>query len=201
MTKIKHIERQERNPITRIMLGVAAGGIVGVTTALLLAPKAGKRLRGELYNAYEDISERSKDFINDAMDKGQTAVKSTGEFADNVKATAREFMRNTPDISNPNVNLLIGALAGGCIGAAAIYMLSHKEIESDFATKIKAAGRGASHWIDTARDVLGSIQSTANNLQHNGSEILDDVQNNKMHDVLEFASLGLRLWENIKKRG
>lgn len=202
MSKIRYLERKEPSSITRIMLSVVAGGVVGATTALLLAPKSGKKLRGDLYDAYEDMSDRGREFINDAVDRGQCAAKSAGEYADNMKTAARDFIRKAPEASSPNVNLIIGAVAGGCLGAAAIYLLSSKENEVDFAQKIRAAGSkiSSTNWLDTARNVLDTIQQKVNG-QHNGSEMEEGVHgHNKMQEVLEFASLGLRLWENIKKR-
>src|SRR5690349_7494882 len=83
MTRIKYMDRRNRNPVTSIMLTAVAGGVMGAAAALLLAPKSGRRLRADLVDAYEDLSERGKDLINDAMDRGQNAAKSAGDFAEN----------------------------------------------------------------------------------------------------------------------
>jgi len=40
------------------------GVIIGAGAALLLAPKSGKALRGQLTKAYNDISEKSEDFVH-----------------------------------------------------------------------------------------------------------------------------------------
>src|SRR5262249_19291617 len=152
-------------------------------------------------DAYEDLSDRGRDFFNDAVDKGQTAAQSAGEFAGNLKDAARGFLRRAPESSNPQINLLIGALAGGALGAATIYALAKRKEEANFAQRIKSAGRkiGSVDWFDTAKNVLETIQNRIN--VHNESEVEGDVRlHNKLRDAIEFAHLGLRLWENIKKR-
>lgn len=40
------------------------GAFIGASAALLLAPKTGKALRGQLTKAYSDISEKSEDFVH-----------------------------------------------------------------------------------------------------------------------------------------
>lgn len=44
--------------------GGVIGFIVGATAALLIAPKSGKNFRGQIARAYNDISEKSEEFVH-----------------------------------------------------------------------------------------------------------------------------------------
>lgn len=213
MSKVRYVERkiQDRNHVTRLFISAAAGSVIGATAALLLAPKSGRKFRKDLYETYEDLSEKGQEFIDDTVKKGHRAARTAADMAENFKDSAKEFIGQAPEASNPNINLLIGAIGGGLLGAAAIYLLAPKgeEEEESFAQKVKSAGRSATEnlrsvdWVETAKDIVETIHNKVSSHHHNGSEVEEEVQeqgHNKIHDVIEFASLGLRLWENIKKR-
>ena len=60
-----------QDQVTKIFLSVVAGGLVGATAALLFAPKAGHKLRKDIYHTYEDLSSRGQDFYDDAIKSGR----------------------------------------------------------------------------------------------------------------------------------
>jgi gas vesicle protein len=179
----KYLIDKEANRLTTLFLSVLAGGVVGAATAFLIAPTTGKKLRKGLCDTYEDISER-----------GQEMFHETADFAENVKDKARKIIDSMPDVSNPNLSLLIGAVGGSILGAAAIYMLTPKA-EEGFAEKIKAAG---GDWLETARDVLETLHQRI--YAEKGAEELEEKKPSHMKDALALAALGLRLWDNIKQR-
>ncbi len=61
------------------VVGVVIGGIAGAVTSLLLAPKSGKELRGdikeksgELYQKTEPMREKGSEWVTIAKEKGTT---------------------------------------------------------------------------------------------------------------------------------
>lgn len=201
-----HRKIHEDSQLKFFLFSAAAGTVIGAATALLAAPKTGKKLRKDLYDTYENITEQGQEFFQDAVDKGQYAAKAAGQYMDDIKEAAKNLVSYAPEASNSNINLLVGALAGGCIGAAAVFWLSPKAEEESFTQKIKEASRTAREslnsvdWVDTARDVIETIYNKVNSNHHNGSTVEGYKGQSKIQDALELANVGLRLWDNIKKR-
>lgn len=60
-----------------LMLGTIIGGVVGVASALLFAPKKGVELREDISNKYRTLSDKTEQFAS-------TVGQKTQEFAKNV---------------------------------------------------------------------------------------------------------------------
>ncbi len=69
--------------------GALIGGVVGAAAALLLAPKSGRELRGDIRNRYSDMQERTKQIITDIGHKTQDMAKQVGHQASNVMDKTR----------------------------------------------------------------------------------------------------------------
>ena len=72
------------------ILGVVIGGIIGATTALLLAPKTGTELRGNLSTQAGQLKEKTMDLSSTAKEKTSQLSKQiqeqSGQLVDKVKA-------------------------------------------------------------------------------------------------------------------
>lgn len=72
------------------IIGVLIGGIIGATTALLLAPKTGTELRGNLSTQAGQLKEKTMDFSSTAKEKTTQLSKQiqeqSGQLVDKVKA-------------------------------------------------------------------------------------------------------------------
>lgn len=66
--------------------GAILGGLAAGATALLFAPKSGKKLREDLKHKYHDITDKSHDFYDDVRESGK-------EFAKDTKKAAKKFMK------------------------------------------------------------------------------------------------------------
>jgi gas vesicle protein len=64
-----------------LMLGAVVGGLIGAMAALLLAPKKGKELRGDVSDKYRDVSQK-------AQETAKQVGTATSEFADKIKGLA-----------------------------------------------------------------------------------------------------------------
>ena len=56
------------NSVIGFLAGAMIGGAVGAVAALLLAPKTGREMRGELADRSEDMFDKAKDYFNEATD-------------------------------------------------------------------------------------------------------------------------------------
>jgi gas vesicle protein len=63
------------------LLGAVVGGLIGAMAALLLAPKTGKELRGDITDKYRDVSHK-------AQETAKQVGAATTEFAGKVKGLA-----------------------------------------------------------------------------------------------------------------
>jgi gas vesicle protein len=64
--------------------GALIGGVLGATAALLLAPKSGRELRGDIRNRYSDMQDRTKQILSDAGSKTQEVAKQVGSHASGI---------------------------------------------------------------------------------------------------------------------
>jgi gas vesicle protein len=102
-----------------ILLGTLIGFSVGAAAALLLAPKSGKELRGEIADQYRNTSDKTQDLARRVGDKTAELaeiVKDTGgQLKDGVAAAIEGFREaqslpersaaatpESPDESNPD---------------------------------------------------------------------------------------------------
>ncbi len=74
-------------------LGAFLGGVVGGVSALLFAPKTGKKMRQELACKYEDVSEKASDLLCEVCDQTQELVKK----AQDIAADAKEAVSSLKD--------------------------------------------------------------------------------------------------------
>lgn len=91
--------------------GVIIGGVVGAAAALLLAPKSGRELRGDIRDRYHNVQDRTKQILNDASSKTQEMAKQVGaqaaEIADKTRSVlgaAKEELKSWKDEQEQNVN-------------------------------------------------------------------------------------------------
>lgn len=70
------LDRQVRAMDTLLpALGIfSAGLLVGVGMGLLLAPKSGRELRGDITHGINDLTERSQHAINEAAERARTRI-------------------------------------------------------------------------------------------------------------------------------
>lgn len=60
------------------------GGAIGAAAALLLAPKSGRELRGDIRDRYIDMQDRTKRILTDVGNKTQEVAKQVGQQASDM---------------------------------------------------------------------------------------------------------------------
>ncbi|WP_243735120.1 YtxH domain-containing protein [Paenibacillus turpanensis] len=75
------------------LLGAVVGGVIGALTALLVAPKSGKELRGDIAEGYRQASEKTQELA-------QNVGAKTTELASTVNAKAVEVAGKVKETAN-----------------------------------------------------------------------------------------------------
>lgn len=73
------------------LLGAVVGAAVGAISALLLAPKAGKELRGDLATQYSTVSEKTQEIAGVVKSKGSEYAGKAKEVAGGVTADIKNW--------------------------------------------------------------------------------------------------------------
>lgn len=67
-----------------MLKGALIGSALGAAAALLLAPKSGRELRGDIRDRYVDVQDRTKQILTDAGNKTQEMAKQIGQQAASI---------------------------------------------------------------------------------------------------------------------
>jgi gas vesicle protein len=72
--------------------GALIGGVIGATAALLLAPKSGRELRGDIRDKYASVQDRTKRLMTDAGHKTQEIAAQVGQTASGIMDKTRSAL-------------------------------------------------------------------------------------------------------------
>lgn len=212
------------------LVGAVLGSLIGGAAALLSAPKTGKRLRSDLLDTYEDISEKAHDFAEKGKSFANSLGSQSNHWFNNIKTTLNGTKKGKHgkhhEENRGYQELLIGGLAGGVIGAAIALLMApksgHKLRENlmdsyedlsdrahDFAHDAAKKGKyfakktqsRANKWLDIAKDIIDGLADDA----HDKSEAVVDrakefVNHRRIHDVMDWAALGVKVWQGLTKK-
>lgn len=174
---------------SNLLISGVAGSLIGATTALLLAPKSGEKLRRDISNVYSDLTDKTQEMAEDIRD------------------------RTSKYISPPEKNsyLLTGAISGALLGATLAFLLTQEKEDNSYLCDIKdkikesaqsmASNITSMDWLDTAKDVVNEINDKIHH--HNGSNATKHAEHytdNVINKALDFAIVGLEVWQKMKKR-
>lgn len=73
-------EEESDNTVRDLLVGGVTGGILGAITGLLLAPKAGSKIRQDLSDRYQEFVERSGEIANELGKRGGEAKNKVNEI-------------------------------------------------------------------------------------------------------------------------
>lgn len=217
------------------LVGAALGGLLGTMTALLIAPKAGKKLREDICDKYCDISESTQEMADSVTKKGKDFVKGVNCYTNDLSDKAKEVIGDIAnwvhlrkknedgDVSCMVKDFAIGGLTGGVLGAALALLLAPKsgqEIRQDLVEKYedmadtaqrfskkgksfaKSIGVKTTDWFSLAEDLVDQV---SDKLREKGEEVIEKgrevVDHSPVKDLLNWASLGLKVWGQMKKKG
>ncbi len=206
--------------------GFLIGATIGGLTALLIAPKAGRKLREDLHDVYCDLSEKTHSMASNIGKTGKSIAKNFGYQTGDWTDKAREMIDDVSCWVQSNGNhhardLIIGGVAGGVIGTVAGLLLAPKsgselrqdlaDVSEDFAGQMsktsqnvaKHARSQANDWLDLAKQIVNNLTETIEDVGENAAakgKEFSQASHSRLNEVMELASLGFRLWQNMKKK-
>lgn len=204
------------------LIGAAVGSLVGTVSTLLLAPKSGKELRGDISDMYCDASDKTKCYTKKGKDFIKNVKYGTNNLTDKAKCIVNDIVDwvNPSDDESSNSNLLIGGLVGSVVGVIAGLMLAPKagsELRDDISDMAhekvnllskkgqkmaKNMNSKANEWLELAQDVVDALTDKVKETSEDLTEKADDFLNHsRVKNIMELVSLGARMWKQAKKRG
>lgn len=179
------------------LVGAALGGLLGTTSALLMAPKSGKRLRQDICDMCEEVSDKTHDTACDVKKKGKEWIKTfssqtsdlgekAGEVVENIKEWLSSEKEEEEEGRNMPRDLLIGGLAGAIVGVT-IGLLAAPKAGSRFRQDI----------ADTYGEFTEKAQDAAEFLARKGKSVARNVQSSA-EDWVEIAQ---QVIEQLKGEG
>lgn len=172
-----------------LLLGAIAGSLFGAGVTYLLSSK-NEDNANSLQNIYHDVSDKAARWKDQITNRGEELLERANHWANPPKSKAR---------------LIAYGLTGALVGAGLIFLYQKN---SDHKSYFDMYQKRASHfssknlkpkinsWVSNAKNVLECVSEVLENHEtENQSENSD-----KLNDLIEFATLGIRVFQNFKKR-
>lgn len=178
------------------MVGAAVGSVLGGVAALLVAPKAGRKLREDIYDTYCNLSDKTEALAK----KGKSLTRGVSCKSSDWTDTARSFLGGTiknvkgliadEEEEYTTRDLLIGGLIGGVLGAAVGLLIAPKsgdELRNDL--------------VETYEDISEKAQDFTDNVSKKGKSFVKQA-NSKANKWLDFAKdIVDNLAEEVEDKG
>jgi gas vesicle protein len=224
--KAKEIIMVDSRHSKEFLIGAALGSVLGTASALLMAPKTGKGFGQNLYDTYCDFAnssgrKRNKTWFNDVSNFTSNWKDQAKNKLEDVQEGVSEWLED----EDSTRDLIVGGLAGSIIGAVAGLLLAPKpgselrqdiadkyedlaEKTHDFTDQFTRRGRSkrsqTSNWVDLAQEFLDRFsegkEELVDQISTKGKRAVER-QSDYIHDLMDWASLGMRVWQTFKKRG
>lgn len=185
----------------KLLCNSVVGTLLCAISGLFLAPKSGSQLRHYLTDTYQEVNDRTWELLHSLNQKG-------GEAAEAIAEQTIEWMEKTIEIAD-EVTSEVDAWAQILKSAAsrARTIATHMEEDSrqqqhilevvEWSQRAVELANQVTHeaqnWTGTIREVVNSAKSTATSKEK-------EVEANPIANVIEWAVLGMNLWQHIQKR-
>lgn len=205
-----------------LLIGAAAGGLIGAVAALLMAPESGEDLRDDICDTYCNVSNKGKSLAKSISD-------STRCMMDHVSCGINKWNCDDAMCAEEEccdyTKMLVGAAAGIGVGAIAGLLMAPKagnrmrkdlsdayddmsDKAQDFAKYaskkgnriVKNARSQVEDWADIAQQVVSQFTDGAHDRT---DEVIERVKEmlprGKASEVADWAAIGFRLWKGLQK--
>ncbi|MCC5894619.1 MAG: YtxH domain-containing protein [Alkalibacterium sp.] len=102
-------KHNKHDNLESFVLGTFVGATVAGLTALLLAPKSGKDMRGDIAGQADKTKQQAKEYMSIAKDKGSelkgTVEKAGSEYLENASATYEQLTNQVGSDGDTEENL------------------------------------------------------------------------------------------------
>ncbi len=116
------------------LIGTLVGGIVGALTALFLAPKSGKELRGDLNDQAYLLREKTESLRETAIEKSS---EITSTVKDKTSALSKKVSEQSQGLVNKVKGIKVGVEDEQSEGENAIDQLFETDVNSDIQQKLE----------------------------------------------------------------
>lgn len=181
----------------------------------------------DLSEKAEDFAQRGRKAAYSIGSQTNEWAGKAKSAVDGAKKSVRGWISDEEEEQeHPAQDFLIGSLVGGVLGAVAGLLLAPKpgeelrediresyedvsdrahDFANDFTKKgkvfVKKTRSKANKWLDLAREVVDGL---TDEVQDKSEDIIEKakglVNNSRIHDVMDWASLGVRLWQGVKSK-
>ena len=130
------VQDQSNNHINTkdFLIGTLVGGIVGALTALFLAPKSGKELRGDLNDQAYLLREKTESLRETAIEKSS---EITSTVKDKTSALSKKVSEQSQGLVNKVKGIKVGVEDEQSEGENAIDQLFETDVNSDIQQKLE----------------------------------------------------------------
>lgn len=191
-----------------LLIGVLVGAVlVGGATAFL-SSRTGRALRRDVVGACQDMSEKLEDTFETISEKANGLKKDLAEGAEDwgkkaskkAKRTVNNIVREMDSLGNkpPHIDLKIGLLigsllAGGLTIGLSTWLKGRNPPKEGMAHKMEC-------YLNEIRKVVGNLATAMDDTRHEfQDEVINGAPSDALHNVVDFAMSGVKLWKNLKK--
>lgn len=175
--------------------------LLGGTASALLMSKEGKILRDNVEETYLKVKENIDEVLHSLEKKqGECLDEMSEEWSENVAQKIDQVRKQMASI-NPlepkdlGIVILLFTILGAVLGAGTTLMIQDKRRDKE------DLFHGIASRLSSAQPLLSELRSLLNNYSKpSSSEPVDRPKAGATNDLLEFAVLGLKLWDRIKRR-
>lgn len=186
------------NQVNCFLKGAFLGGVTGTLAALLLAPKSGRELRGDLACTYGEICEKSQEFSNHLKEGGSGILHAFDRY------------NGKKNESNGTSSMLMGGAFGAIIGATSALLLAPKsgaklreglgDKYDEIRTKAEEFLSQVNHKGHDALDVAEEWKDTLGTIIHKLSASRAKKANSAFDEIIDWANLGIRVLQQLQGR-
>lgn len=168
------------NETSDIMKGVVVGSLIGGAAGLLLAPKAGRKLRDDISNSYDAITHK---------------FESNGQRYPNGSHNSM--------MTGAAIGAVVCAIAALLLAPKSGKRLREElgdkyeeiyERAEDFIKNVQDKGTNAIDHLDDWKDVLATLVDHLSNAKKRGSHA------SNLDTILDWANLGVQMLQQVKGR-
>ena len=89
-----------------LMVGLLLGGAIGAVTSLLIAPKAGAKLRQDLWNTYQTWLDKTSQIASTLNNKTDEVVSKMSDKTEDIVSTVSDKANDLVDTVKENKQLV-----------------------------------------------------------------------------------------------
>ncbi len=174
--------------------GALIGGLIGGIAGLLIAPKAGKKLRQDISDGYNCLHDK------------------TCDIADNIKVKGNQLLGRQQEVEEDGTcSLLTGGALGAVIGAIAALFLapqSGQELREGLGDTYEEIREKAEDFVDKLNRKKGDVEDRLDDWKDTLNTLVEKLSssdkrksgNSKLGQIADWANLGIHLFQQLQKR-